>query len=61
MEFVDTTPATKWISDKLGLCIPCKEERKTKKMLSQLMATNSTNTTRRRELNETDTKSEQEE
>jgi hypothetical protein len=61
MEFVDTTPATNWISDKLGLCIPCKEERKTKKMLSQLMVTNSTNTARRRELNETETKSEQEE
>jgi len=29
MEFIDTAPVTKWISDKLGLCKQCKEERKT--------------------------------
>ncbi len=45
MEFVDTAPVTKWISDKLGLCKPCKEERETKKMISQLKASNSTSAT----------------
>lgn len=51
MEFVDTSRATNWISDKLGLCQKCKQEKEAKKLLSQLKATNSTS---RRELEETE-------
>ena len=36
MEFVDTAPATKWISDKLGMCEACKEKRANEKILALL-------------------------
>jgi hypothetical protein len=32
MEFIDTEPATDWISDKLGICEECKEQRAAEKI-----------------------------
>ena len=32
MEFIDTEPATDWISDKLGMCEECKEQRVAEKI-----------------------------
>ena len=40
MEFVDTDPATKWISDKLGMCDVCKAMKENERILSILNSSN---------------------